>query len=69
MITFLGPHDNSIIGRGRGGSLGTPNLYYVIYGRPLKDKFCKQIGQNRPILSTAESETIYRGLYRVATAN
>ena len=20
---------------GRGGSLGTPNLYYVIYGRPL----------------------------------
>ena len=36
MITFLGPHDNSIIGRGRGGSLGTPNLYYVIYGRPLK---------------------------------
>ena len=24
------------ITRGRGGSLGTPNLYYVIYGRPLK---------------------------------
>ena len=23
------------ITRGRGGSLGTPNLYYVIYGRPL----------------------------------
>ena len=22
----------------RGGSLGTPNLYYVIYGRPLKDQ-------------------------------
>ena len=24
------------ITRGRGGSLGTPNLYYVIYGRPLR---------------------------------
>ena len=23
------------ITRGRGGALGTPNLYYVIYGRPL----------------------------------
>ena len=24
------------ITRGRGGSLGTPNLYYVIYGQPLQ---------------------------------
>ena len=24
---------------GAGGSLGTPNLYYVIYGRPLREPF------------------------------
>ena len=24
--------------KGEGGSLGTPNLYYVIYGRPLKTR-------------------------------
>ena len=30
------------ITRGRGGSLGTPNFYYVIYGRPLKEILLKK---------------------------
>ena len=55
-----------------GGEKFSPNHTRQVLGVCLiyiKYTFCKQIGQNRPNLSTAESETIYRGLYRVATAN
>ena len=36
------------ITRGRGVSLGTPNLYYVIYGRPLDMSKFKYIWQSFP---------------------
>ena len=38
--------------KGEGGSLGTPNLYYVIYGRPLNSRLAGQLGHTA-IVDTA----------------
>ena len=49
-------------GEGGGGSLGTPNLYYVIYGRPLIFRM-----MSWKIVSCALSE-FFKGLLTIAEA-
>ena len=48
------------ITRGRGGSLGTPNLYYVIYGRPLSEDFQKMVQRNSNFRSMRLRKAFFR---------